>query len=371
MKKLFCSDMTQEKFLAEYWQKKPLLLKGAVPEDQLSCSPEELAGLSLEEDIESRLVTQDESGHWRLRHGPFSDDDFSTLGDKQWSLLVQDTQMWLDSLDELQHYARFLPAWRFDDIMISYATPGGGVGPHTDSYDVFLVQGLGKRRWRVGFKDDKVKKDDSQEMDLLLPFTSDFDCVVEPGDVLYLPAHTPHEGTAITPCMTYSIGFRSPTFRELVDAIAAEHSSKQRLFPFSDPLQGEALNCLAAHELATIQEHFFQELNQTDCFNQAFARVASTTKFELEPPEIQLASVAELEHLRLFPAATCRYVTWNENTQLKLAVAGQVFAISEALANWLEGLLQNDKNELNLLTESDLSLLLHLCNEGLLGFENT
>lgn len=370
MKTLFCSDMTQAEFLAEYWQKKALYLPQAVPLEQLNCTAEELAGLSLEEEVESRLVSHDGLGHWRLRHGPFSESDFSQLGDTNWSLLVQDAHIWLEHLVALSHYAAFVPAWRFDDIMISYATPGGGVGPHVDSYDVFLVQGMGQRHWRVGHKDASTNRDQSNdELDLVLPFSCDFECTVKPGDVLYLPAQTPHEGIAQSPCMTYSIGFRNPSFGELLETFVTESLQESQPFPFEDQIECASPNLMSAQQLQFIQNRFFSALNRSKLFNRAFVKAASTTKFDPVPPDQSLVCTKELTHCIFFPINTCRYLMWYESEILKLAVCGLIFDISEAFGQWLDALLQEGESRLNLTKENDQILLLQLCNEGLVGFE--
>ncbi len=210
--------LTAERFLAEYWQKRPLLVRGAMASDLPGVSPEELAGLACEDHVECRLIERPDDGRApSLRHGPFAAEDFAALPATHWTLLVQQADRYLDPFADLLGRFDFVPNWRVDDVMISYAATGGGVGPHIDSYDVFLVQGAGRRRWRIGL--DPVARESAAPDDplrTLTDFRADTEWILEPGDMLYLPPRLPHEGEAIEPCTTYSIGFRAPSYREIV-----------------------------------------------------------------------------------------------------------------------------------------------------------
>lgn len=211
-------------FLRDYWQKKPLLIRQAFPGFVAPLAPEDLAGLACEEAALSRLVTyQRRKDHWSLRNGPFGEEEFPTLGDKDWTLLVQDVDKWDADVRELLRHFRFLPAWRVDDVMISFATPGGSVGPHVDQYDVFLLQAHGRRRWQIDVDPDAPRdfRPDA-ELKLLQRFAPSHDWVLEPGDMLYLPPGVPHHGEAVDACMTFSIGMRAPSQAELVVDLAEE-----------------------------------------------------------------------------------------------------------------------------------------------------
>ncbi|MCB1923445.1 MAG: cupin domain-containing protein [Gammaproteobacteria bacterium] len=204
------------RFLRDYWQKKPLLMRGALPAHVFSLQPDELAGLACETEIESRLIVQQSPQRWLVRHGPFDDADFSALPEREWTLLVQDVDKFVPDVARVIEAFDFMPSWRIDDIMISFAADGGGVGPHTDAYDVFLMQGHGRRRWRLSYRDysdnDLIP---GLEQRILAHFDTDEDWLLEPGDVLYLPPGIAHWGTADGDCMTYSLGFRAPSRREL------------------------------------------------------------------------------------------------------------------------------------------------------------
>ena len=208
--------ISRETFLREYWQQRPLLMRQALPPASLPLEADELAGLACEEAFESRLIIERGPQDWELRHGPFTADDFATLPEAQWTLLVQDVDKYLPGAARLLEAFDFVPSWRIDDIMVSYASDRGGVGPHSDAYDVFLMQGPGRRRWRLSFHDyDDDDLIPGLEQRILSHFETDQEWVLEAGDVLYLPPGIAHWGVAEGPCMTYSLGFRAPSQQEL------------------------------------------------------------------------------------------------------------------------------------------------------------
>jgi len=216
------NGLTPAQFLAEYWQKKPLLIKNAIPNFTGLLSPDELAGLACEDEVQSRIVKY-KKGKWVADRGPFDEDDFANLTDKptpenNWTLLVQSVNHHLPEGAALLQLFDFIPHARLDDLMVSYAPHGGGVGPHFDSYDVFLLQGQGKRIWRISEQTD-LSLVEGAPLRILQNFDTAQEWLVEPGDLLYLPPHLAHWGIAMTDngvdCMTYSIGFRAPKNQEL------------------------------------------------------------------------------------------------------------------------------------------------------------
>jgi 50S ribosomal protein L16 3-hydroxylase len=210
--------MPAARFLRDYWQKRPLLVRRAFPHFHNAITPEDLAGLACEEAALSRIVRHDPGqNRWTLDTGPFTERDFAKLPASHWTLLVQDVDKWDMDVARLLDAFAFVPSWRIDDVMISYATDCGGVGAHVDQYDVFLVQGIGRRRWRISV-DPRATKEfrDDTELKLLREFAPTHDWLLEPGDALYLPPGMPHEGTAIGNCMTFSIGMRAPSRAELL-----------------------------------------------------------------------------------------------------------------------------------------------------------
>jgi len=228
-------------FLQDYWQRRPLLMRQALPPEVFSVSADELAGLACEDGIESRLVVERPGRDWTLEHGPFDEDRFARLPDSHWTLLVQDVDKYLAEVAALLDHFDFVPHWRVDDIMISYATDGGGVGPHRDDYDVFLMQAEGRRRWRIGAGkdgDDDLLPD--QPLRLLAGFEVLEDWILEPGDVLYLPPGVAHWGTAVDECMTYSLGFRAPRPREMVSDWLQHLAEQTPVDPIIDPTESDA-----------------------------------------------------------------------------------------------------------------------------------
>jgi 50S ribosomal protein L16 3-hydroxylase len=205
--------ISPQQFLQEYWQKKPLLIRGAFPDFMGMLSADELAGLACEDEVQSRLVTQAHD-KWRLEEGPFNEARFAKLPHKNWTLLVQGVNHHLQEAADLLQQFDFIPHARLDDLMVSYAPDGGGVGPHFDSYDVFLLQGQGKRLWRVSEQSDLTLVEDAP-LRLLQNFETKEDWLLETGDMLYLPPQIAHWGIAVGDCMTYSIGFRAPAVQEL------------------------------------------------------------------------------------------------------------------------------------------------------------
>ena len=205
--------LSPERFLAEYWQKKPLLVRQALPGFQGLLDRAELFELAGRDDAESRLVHANR-GRWALDHGPFEPEDLAALPKRGWSLLVQGVNHFLPSADRLLHSFNFAPYARLDDLMVSFAPDGGGVGPHFDSYDVFLIQGLGRRRWEISAQRD-LELVEGAPLRILKRFQVEQSWELAPGDMLYLPPKYAHNGIALGDCMTYSVGFRAPSSQEI------------------------------------------------------------------------------------------------------------------------------------------------------------
>lgn len=215
MKKLpLLGNLTPAEFLRDYWHKKPLLIRQAIPGFKPLLKFDALASMAKLNYIESRLITHAD-GQWQMQHGPL--EELPPRTEKEWTMLVQGANLYDKGADALLRQFRFIPDARLDDLMISYATDGGGVGPHFDSYDVFLLQAHGKRRWRIGPQKDLALVE-GLPLKILKNFKPQEEFVLEPGDMLYLPPHYAHDGVAEGECMTYSIGFRSPAYQELGEA---------------------------------------------------------------------------------------------------------------------------------------------------------
>jgi len=212
-------------FLRDYWQKRPLLIRVAVPDFETPVQPEDIAGLACEEGALSRLITHDRATDgWSVRTGPFQEEEFPGMPDHDWTLLVQDVDKWDADVRALISHFDFLPRWRMDDVMISFAATGGSVGAHVDQYDGFLLQAYGHRRWQIDASESiKGKRPpldfrDDVELKLLRRFKPTHDWVLAPGDMLYLPPNVPHNGVAEDPCLTFSFGMRAPASAELNSA---------------------------------------------------------------------------------------------------------------------------------------------------------
>lgn len=213
---------TKETFLRDYWQKKPRVFKAAMSLEDELISGNELAYLACDPQIESRFVFCDsQETEWTMESGPFQEERFNDLPTSPYTLMVQSVDQWVPELHEVLHQFDFLPKWRLDDMLATYATTGGGVGPHFDYYDVFLIQASGQRRWRIGQAcNQQTPLRDNPGLKLLKDFEQHGEFVLDAGDILYIPAGIAHWGTSLSDdCTTLSVGFRAPSQAELLEAV--------------------------------------------------------------------------------------------------------------------------------------------------------
>ena len=209
------NNLTPAQFLDEYWQKKPLLIRQAIPNFKGLMSPNDLAGLACEDDVQARIIKQ-KKDKWSVQNSSFDETDFTKLPAKDWTLLVQSVNHYLPEAADLLAQFNFIPHARLDDLMVSYAPAGGGVGAHVDSYDVFLLQGSGKRNWKISTQTD-LSLVDGAPLRILKNFETEQEWTLEAGDMLYLPPQIAHCGVSMSDdCMTCSIGFRAPKTQELM-----------------------------------------------------------------------------------------------------------------------------------------------------------
>ena len=373
--------LTAREFMRDYWQKKPLLIRQAIPDFESPISPDELAGLALEEEIESRLVIEHGAHPWELRRGPFAEDAFAELPERDWTLLVQAVDQFVPEVAELLEAFKFLPKWRIDDVMVSFAVPGGGVGPHYDNYDVFLLQGYGKRRWQVGqMCDSDSPMLQHADLKILAEFVKTEEWVLEPGDMLYLPPRLAHCGTAEDDCMTYSVGFRAPSAAEVLTHFTdflgqflpdEERYSDADAVPTSDPtqIQRDALDRLKA----LLTEHMSDERLLMTWFGQfmtepkypemiagieidaeAFLASLDNGAILVRNPSARMAWSEVGDDLVLFASGQSRLLSDNLRELLKLVCAADALHI-ENLGPWLA----NDEAR---------NLLVELVKQGSLGF---
>jgi 50S ribosomal protein L16 3-hydroxylase len=297
--------MTPARFLRDHWQKRPLLVRGAFPRFRDPISPEELAGLACEEGVESRIVREHgEERPWEVAFGPHDEGAFAELPDAGWTLLVQELNRHVPASALLLEPFAFVPNVRVDDVMVSYAAPGGSVGPHVDSYDVFLIQGRGKRRWMYGggpVRDRRLVPD--LELRILERFEPDHDEVLEPGDMLYLPPNVAHHGVALTPCQTYSVGFRSPSTGEMWKDLASHLAARpEASVLLADPALSPAREPgrIPPALLARVRDAVRAMPKDDDALDRWFASFATRLKpgHELEAPRRARKPEALLAKLR-------------------------------------------------------------------------
>ncbi len=269
-------------FFQRHWQKHPLLLKRGFEHFKDPISADELAGLAMESHIDSRLFCH-RQGKWQMTRGPF--DCYSHLGESNWTLLVQSVNHWNDPCAALMNAFRTLPDWRVDDLMVSFSTPGGGVGPHIDQYDVFIIQGSGRRRWRVGEKYDLPQHSSYSSLLRIDSFDAIIDEELEAGDVLYIPPGFPHEGWSLENALNYSVGFRAPSGCELINSFAdfiIQHELGNQLYQDPNLVMRIHPAEILPHELAAIQAAILQIIQQPEHFRQWFGEFISQSRYELD-----------------------------------------------------------------------------------------
>ncbi len=299
-------ELSLEAFLSEYWQKKPLLIRNAFPSMCVPIEADELAGLACEAFVESRLIIQDGvSDRWELTHGPFTEKTFQSLPEKHWTLLVQAVDHWVPAAAEFLTQFHFIPSWRIDDLMISYSTDGGGVGPHYDNYDVFLVQAQGRRQWDVGGSCDAQtpRRPDTPVM-ILSDWKPHQQWILEPGDILYVPPRVGHNGIAVgNDCMTCSVGFRAPSHSEILNGFANYvGDSLSEEMRYADPDLSSQANpgCLTPEALSKIHHVVRQYLEDKNVLGEWFGRFITAPKY---PDEEQAMQTFQLKDLRAHIAA--------------------------------------------------------------------
>lgn len=330
-------DISPEQFLKDYWQKRPLLIRGAFSSAQVSgedalISAEELAGYSLEDDIESRLIEQN-GDDWQLEHGPIDESKFAELGDENWTLLVQSLDYFHPPLCDLIKACSFIPRWRLDDVMVSFATNGGGVGPHLDKYDVFLIQGDGQRRWRVGHKDQAtVIFCPHPQIAQIEPFDADMDVIVNPGDMLYIPPNTPHWGESIGDSVCYSVGFRAPSIGGIVQKLLQlPQTDLDQLWSDEDRLTRQSASGELTSDMSQWAEQQLKQLWASNDYLMAFGKEVTELKYPemLEvPSDDELKDWIELalqEGVKAEPLARMTYFENNDakNDELWLFINGE------------------------------------------------
>lgn len=378
-----------DKFLRDYWQKQPLLIKAPWNSWSNPIEPDELAGLACEEDVESRLITQ-ARGTWKLEHGPFAETRFGKLGKAPWTLLVQAVDIHVPDVAALIDPFRFIPNWRIDDVMVSYATDGGGVGPHFDQYDVFLIQGLGRRRWQVGaLCDAATPLLPHDDLRLLASFEATDEWILEPGDILYVPPGIAHNGVAVgDDCMTYSVGFRAPSRSDLIgqwcDHLLEEMPDDDRYEDRFDAASVAAARAnpgeISASALERLHAMVTKKMLDRDAFARWFGEYNSAPKYpEMDfAPEEPVAAddvralVDQRESLSRNPVSRFSFIRQNAGSVL-LFVDGKSFPCSGDTAALVEQLCAQDRITIDPAlgdVQPAMALLAALVNQGSVSFED-
>lgn len=368
--------MPTAEFLRDYWQKRPLLIRGALAGLTLPITPEDLAGLACEEAALSRLIVHDpRRERWTVTNGPLPESVFATLPKTHWTLLVQDVDKWdMDVAALLERFA-FLPRWRVDDVMVSYAVDGGGVGAHVDQYDVFLVQGLGRRRWRISDDRDAPRAfRPDLELKILAEFAPTHDWVLEPGDMLYLPPGFAHDGVAVGDCMTLSVGMRAPALAEmlgdLADSLVEPLSEDDRytdpdLAPARDPYEIDA-DALVRVERAVARLRELPDAALHDWFGRYITAYRSA-QTALPPPRRTTAAdldaaLAKGARLVRFPWARTAWMARGDGATLY--VAGSSHICSVACARLICAQREIDAADVAALSSADRAVLVELLDAG-------
>lgn len=349
--------ITAEQFLAEYWQKKPLLVRNALPEIASLLEPNDVMELALEENISARLIKQKDKdpNQWAVKSSPLIKGDFQKMP-KLWTLLVQAVDHYSFDLAEMWKKFSFIPQWRRDDIMVSYAQKGGSVGKHFDFYDVFLVQGYGHRRWQLGqMCDADTDYVAGQPLKLLPDIQVNFDEILAPGDLLYVPPGLAHYGVAEDDCLTYSFGFRMPNVTEMMDRISDKFSDNQLLKnPLTDVLRNQqnAIGQITQHELDYLKEKLLAQLQNSTVLDDAIMSLMSEPKYPDNVPEAEEVGTGDLEEaleqgylLMLEPASRLLYTY--EDGELLFWANGEGVGISEQFAPVLKQLADGEVVALN------------------------
>jgi 50S ribosomal protein L16 3-hydroxylase len=370
-------------FLRDYWQKKPLLIRNPWAQWVNPLEPDELAGLACEDDIEARLVSH-AGGALTAEDGPIPAARFGELGRDQWTLLVQAVDHFVPDVAALIEPFRFVPNWRIDDVMVSVAADGGGVGAHFDHYDVFLIQGLGRRRWQIGgMCDENTPLLPHDQLRLIADFEPLEEWVLEPGDILYVPPGIAHDGVAVGDnCMTYSIGFRAPSRAELIgdfcDDLIEETSDDDR---YGDPGLAPQDNPGEITEAAIDGLHAMlrEGLSDRAAFARWFGKYNSSPKYpEIDWSPEEPATAAQLRGALASgapvlrnPASRFSFIRQDAGSVL-LFVDGESFACADKAAELAAQLCAETSVEVaRELTQSDpaMELLAALYNQGSLAFE--
>lgn len=370
--------ITAEQFLAEYWQKKPLLVRNAMPEIAGLLEPDDVMELALDENVTARLIKQKDRdpNQWSVKSSPLLKADFQKMP-KLWTLLVQAVDHYSFDLSELWKKFPFIPQWRRDDIMVSYAPQGGSVGKHFDFYDVFLVQGYGHRRWQLGqMCNAETEFVPGQPLKLLPEMDVNFDEVLAPGDLLYVPPGLSHYGVAEDDCLTFSFGFRMPNVSDMMDRVGDKFAENEVLRnPLTDIIRDQisAAGEVTANELEYLKSKIMEQLHNSNVLEDAIMSLMSEPKYPENIPEAEEIGTGDLEEAldqgySIMLEPTSRLLYTEEDDEILFWGNGEGLCISEAFAEKLKLIANGESVMLNLdfADEDMLEDLADLLNESIL-----
>ncbi|MFV5491335.1 cupin domain-containing protein [Acinetobacter sp. ASP199] len=370
--------ITAEQFLAEYWQKKPLLVRNAMPEIAGLLEPDDVMELALDENVTARLIKQKDRdpNQWSVKSSPLLKADFQKMP-KLWTLLVQAVDHYSFDLAEMWKKFPFIPQWRRDDIMVSYAPQGGSVGKHFDFYDVFLVQGYGQRRWQLGqMCNAETEFVPSQPLKLLPEMELNFDEVLAPGDLLYVPPGLSHYGVAEDDCLTFSFGFRMPNVSDMMDRVGDKFAENEILRnPLTDIIRDQisAAGTVTGNELEYLKGKIMEQLHNSNVLEDAIMSLMSEPKYPENIPEAEEIGTGDLEEaldqgysIMLEPASRLLYT--EEDGEVLFWGNGEGLCVSESFAEKLK-LIANGESVMldqDFADEDMLEDLADLLNESIL-----
>jgi 50S ribosomal protein L16 3-hydroxylase len=348
---MIITDFDQAHFLNEYWQKKPCIIRGFIDSFTDPIDEHELAGLAQEDEIDSRVVSCID-GQWSAYQGPF--DTFDEICTGAWSLLVQGVDRYIDDIDDLTQLVSFIPNWRLDDVMISFSNEGAGVGPHTDEYDVFIIQGKGSRRWQVGLPGNYTESVPHPLLKQIDGFSPIIDEILLPGDVVYIPPKHPHNGVALSDCLNYSIGFRAPTSLEILSGLVDENSiNPSTSARYTDPelitLRAENSKSAAIDlaEITKIKQHLIQLINSEQAEN-ALLQLLSRQNLPSDEALKADYTIEETYEALSQGVSLCRmtgvkpiYAEHQVSDKFVFFIDGNLFAVAKSLRNGFETLLNS------------------------------
>ena len=361
-------------FIKQHWQQTPVVLTQAFADFVDPIAADELAGLACEEEISSRIVVTKDN-QWDVIQGPF--EDYDAYGETKWQLLVQAVNHWYPDSQPLVDVFRFLPDWRFDDLMVSFATPEGGVGPHIDNYDVFIIQGEGERRWKVGDKGHHQRRGGDATSPLVDDFEPIIDVVLKKGDVLYIPPGYPHCGETLSLALSYSIGFRAPSQQELLtqiaDSLIDNNSGHKR---FTSASEASDPGVVSETQQQGIMQLLVELATQPEKYQTMLGKLLSQNRFELDICEgEEPVTLEELQEMVQDNASIARIgglkvLRLENDQQCRLFINGEVYPledVTEAQLLLLANTMTLDSiNATDLLANASIGqLLVELINQGL------